>query len=173
MNFNTLTVENIRKAIMDLYRSGAGEDLDADEMVELLDDIDFFALAQVLHHSATAVYEFRTEDDEDFGFGYYGAELFPYGMLLAQQDEIDLCGVEGLVDVSRSLELWLLEDMSLAVVVCYQTTMLDGRYVSEYRTRKPGDWKNNGMNIDFLELTNNLEERSEAFTQREIPMYEL
>ena len=76
-------------------------------------------------------------------------------------------------DCTRSLELWLLADMSLAVVSCFNVSMKDGDYLSAYRTFKGRDWRDAGMMIDFSALADLLGERCKRIRDGQYPLYEV
>ena len=86
----------LKNALVGLFRSGADAEHDADEMEGLLEGIDFPVLAQALYSLREPVYAFFTETNTQQGFDYYGAPLFPQGILLVQDlvedrgDEFDM-----------------------------------------------------------------------------------
>ena len=95
----------LKNVLVGLFRSGADAEHDADEMEELLEGIDFPVLAQALYSLQEPVYAFFTETNTQKGFDYYGAPLFPQGILLVQDlvedrgDEFDMfsCRICGLL----------------------------------------------------------------------------
>ena len=58
---------------------------------------------------------------------------------------------------TRTLELWLLEDMSLVCVACVRVEYEGGEYVTEYRTIK-GDAAQSEMCLDLEDLSDTLDE---------------
>ena len=168
------SVERLREAFIDLFRSGADENRgNADEMEALLDGIDFSILAQVLHDSSRPVHEFFADDEEDGSFRYVGPELFSYGILLLRLPTRKCRTKVGIIQSSRYLELWLLDDLSFAVTACYEVGYISDRYVTKYCTVKRGDWRENGMDIDFSALAKTMKTLCEQAKRYEFPFYEL
>ena len=68
------SVDSLEYAIGELYRSGIGENsgLSADEVEELLDGIDFYALLQAVRHHAETVFTFATQGNQPKSFNYRG-----------------------------------------------------------------------------------------------------
>ena len=68
------SVDSLEYAIRGLYRSGIGENsgLSADEVEELLDGIDFYALLQAVRHHAETVFTFATQGNQPKSFNYRG-----------------------------------------------------------------------------------------------------
>ena len=163
----------LKNVLVGLFRSGADAEHDADEMEELLEGIDFPVLAQALYSLQEPVYAFFTETNTQKGFDYYGAPLFPQGILLVQDLVEDRGDEFDMFSWKRYLELWLLPDMRFAVVSCLQTGFFGYSRISEYRAVKEEDWKSAGMEIDFLDFADVLEEKCDQYRQRELPVYEL
>ena len=77
-----------------------------------------------------------------------------------------------MVSIARSLELWLLEDMTLQTVACVSLVCGNGAYASEYREIKGEIWET-GVWMDLGDLTAKLIELCGPCFEGEIPNYEL
>ena len=167
------TTNELRKALIELFRSGEDAEHDAGEMEELLDGINFQALAQALRNDQERVYAYFTETQSVPCFDYYGATLFPQAVLLVQQLEEDRGDDFDFYCWKRYLELWLLPDMRLSVVSCLQTGAFGNSRIAEYRAIKEGNWKEEGMEINFLDFAAVLEEKANQHLAQELPTFEL
>ena len=84
------------------------------EHLSLMEEMDFTALMQAVHHHAETVFVYRINSAHDIGRDYRSTELFPvratllYSRLAPYSDRD-----HGAV---RLLELWMLTDGSFAVV---------------------------------------------------------
>ena len=164
-------VIQLRETILSLFRSGAGASRNQSEMLKLLDGLDFHDLLQSVSNDMEPIYQYYafgtgTEDCE-----YYGPELTPMNAALLFEDVTEYTAHSA--DCTRSLELWLLADMSLAVVSCFNVTMKGGNYVSAYRTFKGRNWRDAGMMLDFSALADSLGERCEKVRDGKYPIYEV
>ena len=81
-----------------------------------MESLDIYSLLQVVRHNATTVYSYITQGRQERSFNYRGEDLFRQKATLLYE-ETDQVTME-IVVATRTLELWLLEDMSLAVVSC-------------------------------------------------------
>ena len=105
--------------------------LSADEVEVLLDGIDFHALLQAVRHHAETVFAFATQGNQPKSFNYRGAELFNQRATLLY-DDFDQSTAEAVL-TTRSMELWLLEDMTVTAVASVSVVCEGGAYVAEYR----------------------------------------
>ena len=139
-------MDSLEHAIRGLYRSGIGENsgLSADEVEELLDGIDFYALLQAVRHHAETVFAFVTPGSQSKAFNYRGAELFNQRAALLY-DDFDQSTAEAVL-TTRSVELWLLEDMTVTAVASVSVVCEGGAYVAEYREDLGDPWAVCGRN---------------------------
>jgi len=161
----------LKNSLEALFRSGADEEHSAEEMVELLEGIDFPALLQAVHSMRETVYEYRIDSDVEKGFAYRGPVLFPGKAVLLYTD-----GGYGCYDAalhSRDLELWLLPDATFVVVSRIRTLVGNDDSVLQYRTIKGVNWKDAGMTIDFVDFADDLEDLCSAVADHELPIFEL
>lgn len=169
------TVEALEYAIKNLFRGGAGNGYDTDEIEEKLDQIDFKALLQALRNERTTVYSFFAQGAEEDHFNYRGPELFgqPAVYLCEDLEEVSLRAVPGGIIASRCIELWLMEDMTIVPVACVAINEGDGGYDVEYRVIKEVDPWECGMEIDLDELVAGFEDMCIPVYQGTYPVYEL
>ena len=163
--------KDLKLALYALFRSGADEDHDAEELAELLEDIDFHALLQGLYNEVITVYQYNAYGEMPEDFEYHGPALFPAGAVRLYEEITDY--TKETVFCTRALEFWLLGDMSFAVTSQYRVAFAGGRYKTEYRTFKGRNWREAGISIDFLQLADDLEEMSLGTGGGEMPVYEL
>ena len=163
--------KDLKLALYALFRSGADEDHDAEELAELLEDIDFHALLQGLRNEQTVVYQYHADGDIVEDFEYYGPVLFPAGAVRLYMEVTDSTHESALC--RRALELWLLPDMNFAVTSLFHVVFDGGAYETEYRTFKGFDWRDAGMDIDFLQLADDLEDMCVGPCAGELPVFEL
>ena len=161
----------LKNSLAALFRSGADEDHTADEMLELLEGIDFHALMQAVYSMRETVFEYRVDSDMEKGFSYRGPELFPSKAVLLYTDVGYGCYDVALHE--HGYELWLLPDATFVVVSRVRTVIGNDASVMEYRTVRGLNWRDAGMTIDFLELADDLEDLCAAVTEHDLPLYEL
>ena len=163
------TIE-LKNALSALFRSGADREHDENELMDLLEDIDFRALLQGISDDTSPVYQYHAYGERRTDFEYYGPALLPSGSVSIYEDDTDC--IDGEVSCTRTLELWLLPDLSFAVTSCFAVLLYDGSYETRYRTYQGRDWKKAGMTIDFLDLADNLEAMCVHPVKDRLPMYE-
>ena len=155
----------LREALEKLVVSGADEEHDDAEMLSLLENVDFENLARIFRFVENPIYEYWAG-----GFGmYFGRRLTDYNAIRIYED-LRQEDFDEENSFRRSLELWLLSDMSLLVTSCYRADC--DPLFSEYRCAKSVDWKEAGMDLDFVELADFLEYLSEYADENNLPYYE-
>lgn len=115
-----------------------------EEIADLVCDIEFVHLYDALRDLAEPVYAFSTDGERSMTLKYRSRKLFDRNATLLWREPV-LCADDTELASSRYLELWLLEDMSVAVVSCVQIVYGDEfDYITEYREYK-------GKEIPFAE----------------------
>ena len=164
-------MERLREEITRLFRARMAENGEpVEHVMEYLEDVDFHALTQAVRDKARTVYAYTTQGQHEKSFNYRGEELFHQRATLLYE-EMDQSTAE-IVTTTRTLELWLLEDMSLTAVACVTVDYEDGGYVTEYRTLK-GDAAESEMCLDLEDLSEALDELCGPCYEHEQPVYEL
>ena len=134
------SVESVESAIRELYFNGvANEEYSRGEVERLLYGIDYEALAQAVRHNAVTVYSYATQSKHSKSLNYRGTELFNQRAARLYTD-FDQTVVEA-VAVTRTVELWLLEDMTLIAVSCLSVDYGGEAYQTRYREAKADPWK--------------------------------
>lgn len=152
-----------------LFVSGADTEHAADDMLDLLEDLDFRNLLDVLIEAAEPLYSYKLESD----YPYRGKPLAEFHAVRLYEDiDSETINVGDGTSCQHSLELWLLADMSLLVTSCFRTIIPD-KLFSEYRSIKGNFWKDTDMHIDFVVLSDTLIEWANAFDLDGLPMHEL
>ena len=155
----------LREALEELFVSGADEEHDDTEMLSLLDNVDFGTLARIFRFFEDPIYEYWAG-----GLGmFFGRRLADYTAIRIYED-MRQEDFDEENSFRRSLELWLLSDMSLLVTSLYRADC--DHLFSEYRCAKSVDWKEAGMDLDFVELADFLEYLSEFADENNLPYYE-
>lgn len=90
-----------------------------EEITDLVCDIAFAHMYDALRDRAETVYAYSTDGDRSMTLKYRSRKLFDREAMLLWREPV-VCVDETEVASSRYLELWLLEDMSVAVVSCVQ-----------------------------------------------------
>lgn len=108
------SVDSVENAIRELYFTGVANDLySRGEVEHLLYGIDFLALTQAIRHKAETVYAYTAQSERPKSLNYRGRELFDQRATLLYVDFDQ--SISEAVTASRTVELWLLEDMSFSV----------------------------------------------------------
>lgn len=109
------------------------EDVDVDGIVR---GIDYENVTQYLRNRIETIYTYKAKGDREKSFDYFGKELVPQrGVLIFRELER---GGSDIVVTSYEKELWILEDMTLAVIMCFSVGVADEdmAYSTEFRTFK-------------------------------------
>lgn len=164
-------MERLREELSNLFLTRMMEDgTPSEDAMDYLGDIDFHALTQAVRNNARTVYAFTTQGQHEKSFNYRGEELFHQrATLLYEEDDQSTAEI---AVTTRTLELWLLEDMSLVCVACVRVEYEGGGYVTEYRTIK-GDPARSEMCLDLDDLSEALDELCGPCFENEQPVYEL
>ena len=164
--------KELERVITHLFYQGVGDDMyDEEEIDDLLENISFPDLLQAVRHSAETVYAYRTDQKQECGLVYRGAELFGQRATLLSAEAGGF--LSSYFTTSTGLELWLLEDMSLAVVSVFTVDINDGEYVTEYRTYKGNDPWDSDMELQLDALAGELEKMCDGCFEHTFPHYEL
>ena len=147
---------SLKHALTELYLGNMA--FSAGEVTELLQSIDFVALEDAVNDRMEPVFAYTSDSRLLRRFNVRTGELFDlYATLLYSGPHV-ICDLDGTgaVVCSKGLELWILEDMTFAVVAHYGIYCLHNSFYAHYRTVKSGSpWKC-GMKIDLRTLTEQL-----------------
>ena len=102
-------------------------------------EINFYSLFQTLCREAEPVYAFRSYGKDDCLLNYWGEKLFPCKAILLYRMP-DYVADEGRIATMHFLEVWLREDLTLAVTACFHIENRAAKYYSSYRVHKGCVW---------------------------------
>ena len=122
-------------------------------------------------HIHAAFQRYRADGKNALSLDYRSAELFKQRATLLYEDVGD--SYIGAVLATRSMELWLLEDMGFAVVAKFSVNAGEGEYVTEYRVYKGNDWADSEISLDLEDLVAELAALCDPYYEHEQPIYEL
>lgn len=152
--------EQLKRLICALYRQDEPEDYTDECMEDMLDNIDFEVLLQAVAHSAKTVYAYEACGVQDCSFNYRSAPLFPQKVVRLYEDIVKF--VTEAVICARTMEVWLLEDLTLAIVSNY-SVLSGGEFTTEYRTVKAWEFQKGLLCIEPDTLTEKLIELCAPF----------
>mgnify|MGYP000000556176 FL=1 len=163
--------EALKETFDDLFQQAVEEGCyTEDEAAELVESLDIYSLLQVVRHNATTVYSYITQGRQERSFNYRGEDLFHQKATLLYE-ETDQVTME-IVVATRTLELWLLEDMSLAVVSCVSVNYDHDGYITQYRTIKDTPVMDSELCLDLGELVEDLNGLCGPVYEHTQPVYE-
>ena len=146
--------EALKETFDDLFQQAVEEGCyTEDEAAELVESLDIYSLLQVVRHNATTVYSYITQGRQERSFNYRGEDLFRQKATLLY-------------------ELWLLEDMSLAVVSCVSVNYDHDGYITQYRTIKDTPVMDSELCLDLGELVEDLNGLCGPVYEHTQPVYE-
>ena len=152
--------EQLKRLICKLYRQDEPEDYTGECMEDMLDNIDFEVLLQAVAHSAKTVYVYEACGVQDCSFNYRSAPLFPQKAVMIYEDIVKF--VTEAVICARTMEVWLLENLTLAIVSNY-SVLSGGEFTTEYRTVKAWEFQKGLLCIEPDTLTEKLMELCAPF----------
>ena len=161
----------LENALTGLFRKGTEVGHSETEIDELLEDIDYDTLLQAVWNNAETVYAYRADGEHEFSLDYRGTELFTQKATRLYEDVGE--GFAGVVVAARSLELWLLEDMTFAIVANFYVEVGNSEYITEYRFFKGSDWTESDIELDLEDLAAELAAMCEPYYDHTQPIYEL
>ena len=129
-----ITIE-LENAFSHLFR---GEEL-LSSAEEALEEMDYESLAQGIKYFAKPVYVYAAYPDGDPDGGYRGPLLFPFPATLLYSKTYEETICDSGVIIKHIMELWILDDMTFAVVSCVRMELESGELISEYRLLKTKD----------------------------------
>lgn len=150
-------IEKMKNLILDLFHEKASYyDQEVDSILEYLLEADYATLYQTLARDMEIVFSCRA-----FGLGkdqprYFGTQLFDKPAVMLYRDTDFAFDLADDLEARHYWELWLTEDMTLAVSSCFVLIHDEINYFMEYRENKNTDWPDNIMEIDLEFLFDDL-----------------
>ena len=167
-------LNELTEVVEAFFLSAANDEHDEDDMLDLLEGIDWRDLYQALLLEGHTVYEYIAGGDANSRMNYRSRDLFGQKAVCLDEDiRFPLTNEEDNKVNTYSYELWLLEDFSIAVTSCYRMKIGGGTYRSEYRTVKSYDWQDTDMDIDFCCVADTLENMCSRIKAHGYPMIEV
>lgn len=144
---------SLKHTLTELYLSDPAYPVS--EVLDLLRSLDYFALEDAVKERMELVFAYATKSWFPRRYNISTDSLFGQKAVLLISGQPVVCDLDntGAVVCSRVLELWLLEDMSFAVVSHHSTVCISGMFTTDYRAIKKGTPLKCGMMIDLRILT--------------------
>lgn len=142
MNYIDKLTQNITAFIT---KKAEEYDYDLEATLAFLAELNFRTMYQSIRRDAEPVYAYKTSG---MVTDYHSAELFPGRATLIFRDYDFSHDVVDCVEANHFLELWVKEDMTLAVVACYCIRYEDDEMVTEFREYKGEDWPDSSLCLD-------------------------
>ena len=140
-------IEKLEATINGFFCKKAGEyGDDLDLARDILTELDFSAMFQNIRQQAEPVFAYKTSGVLT---AYHSKELFPGKATLIFRDYDFAHDFEDSLESNHFLEVWIKEDMTLAVVACYEVRYQEEEFVTEFREYKGEEWPDS---ILFLDL---------------------
>lgn len=120
------------------------------EVNRLLLSLDYVQLYHALRSEAEPVYVFRATGNCGL-LQYHSENLFPANAMRLWSNEGSPVE-DAEMSSSYFTEIWLLDDMTVAVVSCYRLTNYDMDFEVEYRVYKGNAWPTHLRSVDLLSM---------------------
>ena len=127
-----------------------------EEIADLVCDIEFAHMYDALRDRAETVYAYSTDGDRSMTLKYRSRKLFDREAMLLWREPV-VCVDDTEVASSRYLELWLLEDMTIAAASCFRVLHSAASYITEYREYKGEEIPFSEPVPDLLDFVDRLE----------------
>ena len=134
-SLKTLT-NNITTFITDIAEH-YGESIS--EVQETLGMLNFYSLYQTLRRKARPVYTYHAGSGKDNLMEYRSERLFPGDAILLYRDE-DFSMSTPFINTEHYLEVWLREDLTIAVTACFRLYVEEVDYPTTFRVYKGTEW---------------------------------
>ena len=145
-------IEKLTQAITDFFaEKGQHYGYDDETIKEMLRTIDFHALHRLIRREAVPVRSFIVGGEMPDILRYRGSDLLPYKAICIYSNE-DFVAECHCLEQEHRLELWLMEDMTIAVTSCMMTEFGGGAYFCEYREYKGDKWPDTEVCMDVDDL---------------------
>ena len=156
----------LKEALEGLFLAGADDEHSGSEMLELLEDVNYPALLDIISETAETLHTYSVYAGQPYRSKPLVEEkaffLFP---------NVKTEGMKDGVLYMHSLELWLLSDMTFLVTSCFETG-IPGRITNTFRTVKGMCPNACGMDIDFVTLADYLTVLPSLYQKLRVPIYE-
>ena len=139
----------------------------------LVADLDFEALSQALRYDMEPIYRFRSDNYCEESCEYRSELLLPVqGTLIYEQT---ITKESSLVTLERGMELWILDDLSIAVLVRVKVADSSDMFNCVYRVVRTQslDELPYEIDLDLDVLAELLQEMSNSFRDCSMPFSEL
>ena len=136
-------------------------------------DLDYEALSQALRYDMEPIYCFRTDNFCEESCEYRSELLLPIsGTLIYEQP---IWKESSLVTMERSMELWVLDDLSIAVLAKVKIADSSDMFNGEYRTIRTRNLEelSREIDLDLDVLATSLMELANSFRDSAMPFQEL
>ena len=142
--------------------------------VTLTEDVNWKELFHAIRDRAEPVFAFHADGLLCAALKYRSRKLFDRNATLLWREPTHSDEGDEL-DTTRYLEMWLLEDMTLAITSCFQADYNgdDGDYTIEYREYKGSHWPSTEAVPDLFDFLEHLSDLCpEEFDAEETVIYE-
>lgn len=143
------------------------------ETARLIEELDYEALSQALRYEMEPIYRFRTDNYCEESCEYRSELLLPVqGTRVYEQP---ILAQHSVVTLTRSMELWILDDLSIAILSNVKIADVSDLFNGEYRTIRTRelDALPYEINLDLETLAATLLELSKTFRDCSLPFSEL
>lgn len=156
--------------IEDLFSKGADNEHSEAEMLAKLDGLNWNMMLHPIMDGASPLYEY-TVSLKNAGDAYRGLPLTEERAIRLYVDTAPASPASNSTTLQRSMELWLLTDMTLLVTSCFRVS--SDATVSEYRTIKGCSVCVSDFAIDYDEIVMFLKSLCNTAQEGGVPFYEL
>lgn len=160
----------LQELIEDLFSKGADDEHSEAEMLAKLDGLNWNMMLHPIMDGASTLYEY-TVSLKNAGDAYRGLPLTEERAIRLYVDSAPVSPASSSTTLQRSMELWLLTDMTLLVTSCFRVS--SDATVSEYRSIKGCSVFVSDFAIDYDELVMFLKSLCNTAQEGGVPYYEL
>lgn len=118
------------------------------EVVSTLREVNFYCLYQTLCREAMPVFSFRADRKTGNLLRFSGEKLFPCNAINLYR-EADFAAENESMTTVHYMEVWLREDLTIAIASCFYVENRDEGYYTTYHVHKGTEWPFEEEEFDF------------------------
>ena len=140
------------------------------EIGSTLMEINFYSLYQTLCREAMPVHVFRAHGENERLLRYWGEKIFPCNAINLYRLPDFVAEDDGMATV-HFMEVWLREDLTLAITSCFHVENRETGYCTSYRVHKGAQWPCEEDTFDFDTFMEGLYDAAPGVVEGQ-PLYE-